>query len=159
MYSGRSLRTCRWETFASVHIPGNSVTPPAKPCPFSVFSNTLPCSQPHPPRDKHGVITPETHRVYSPPLFRLFCLIPILYDSVSLFRGSLYRITVLTGGKVGWDSSVGIATPYSLDRPGIQSRCRQEFQQLSIPALGPTQPAVQWVPGLIIQGKAAGAWR
>ena len=45
----------------------------------------------------------------------------------------------------GRDSSVGIATRYGLDGPGIELRWGARF---SGPALGPTQPPVQWVPGL-----------
>jgi hypothetical protein len=48
---------------------------------------------------------------------------------------------------VGRDSSVGIATRYGLDGPGIESRWGQIFPHLSRPALGPTQPPVQWVRG------------
>ena len=49
---------------------------------------------------------------------------------------------------MGQYSSVGIATGYGLDGPGIESLWRRDFPHLSTPALGPTQPPVQWVPSI-----------
>jgi hypothetical protein len=55
-------------------------------------------------------------------------------------------------------SVVGIATRYGLDGPGIESRWRRDFPHPSRPALGPTQPPIQWV--LVFSGgRPAGTWR
>jgi hypothetical protein len=48
----------------------------------------------------------------------------------------------------GPGSSVSIATDYGMDGPGIESRWGRDFSHTSRPALGPTQPPVQWLPGL-----------
>jgi len=48
----------------------------------------------------------------------------------------------------GPGSSVRMATGYGLDGPGIESRRGRDFPHLSRPTLEPTQPPVQWVPGL-----------
>jgi len=45
-------------------------------------------------------------------------------------------------------SVVGIASRYGLDGPGIESQWRRDFSQPSRPAMWPTQPPIQWVPGL-----------
>jgi len=60
---------------------------------------------------------------------------------------------------VGRRSSVGIATRYGPNGRGVESRWRRDFPHPSRPALGPTQPPVQWVSGLFPGCKAAGAWR
>ena len=53
---------------------------------------------------------------------------------------------MVTLNSSGPGSSVGIATAYGLDSPGIISRWGRDFPHLSRPVLRPTQSTVQWVP-------------
>jgi hypothetical protein len=55
---------------------------------------------------------------------------------------------------VGRDSSVGIATRYGLDGPRVESSWGRDFSHPSRPVLWPTQPPIQWVPGLFSGGTA-----
>jgi hypothetical protein len=66
----------------------------------------------------------------------------------SYFVRSALNLNFVSTVSGGSDSSVGIAMGYGLDGTGIESRWGRDFPHLSRPALGPTQPPVQWVPGL-----------
>ena len=81
------------------------------------------------------------------------------YGSFSIVRktGGDVVITLLIITGVGRDSSVGIATGYGLEDSAIESLWGRDFPHLSRPALGPTQPPVQWVPGLSRGYRVAGA--
>jgi hypothetical protein len=59
-----------------------------------------------------------------------------------------FRKILKTYGGPG--SSVGIEAGYGLDGPGIESRWGRDFSHTSRPDLGPTQPPVQWAPGMKI---------
>jgi hypothetical protein len=52
----------------------------------------------------------------------------------------------------GRDSSVGIATRYGLEGPGIESRLGRDFPHPSRLALGTTQPPIKRVPGIFPGG-------
>jgi len=67
----------------------------------------------------------------------------ILFHFLSYFLFLFFTYSSCSGP----GSSVGIATDYGLDGPGSNPGGYEIFLP-STPALGPTQPPVQWVPGL-----------
>ena len=56
------------------------------------------------------------------------------------------------------NSSVGIATRYGMDGPGIDSRWGRDFPHPCTPALGPTHPSVRRVTSQFPASKAFLAW-
>jgi len=77
-------------------------------------------------------------------LFRAKC-IDHIWTKTTLFFTSFVLFCFSVRSR---DSSVGIGARYGLDGPEIESRWGRDFPHLSRPALGPTQPPIQWVPGL-----------
>ena len=64
-----------------------------------------------------------------------------------LMRASVHVISIFASGEPG--RSVGIATELRAGTfRGSNSGGGRDFSHLSRPALGPTQPPVQWVSGL-----------
>ena len=74
-----------------------------------------------------------------------FCLVrnPLFESS----HRNTVRFGTYTKDGRGPGSSVGIATDYELDDPGSNPGGNEIFRT-SRPTLEPTQPPVQWVPGL-----------
>ena len=56
----------------------------------------------------------------------------------------------------GWGTTVGVATGYGLDGPGIESRWKSRFSVTD--QTGPGAHPVSCTIGLLPWGKAAGAW-
>ena len=85
----------------------------------------------------------------------IFCNVLQNIPTHALFRLTLSFIITLLSKEVhdyplyyNTVTSVGIETDYGLGGPGIESRLGRDFSHTSRQALGPTQPPVQWVPGL-----------
>ena len=93
-------------------------------CAFQHFSERLP-------------VTLEAHFQS-----RLLCLTILKHQSMDAVQTD----NKLKGDTPLSDSSVGIATRYGMDGPGIEFRWVRNFPKPSRPALGPTQTPIQRVP-------------
>ena len=82
-------------------------------------------------------ITHNAHNKYNTLKYQT-CFIDVLV---------LYTITTCTI-IMGWDSSVGIVTRYGLDGLGLESEWGRDYPHPSRPALGHSQPPIQWVQAL-----------
>jgi len=69
----------------------------------------------------------------------------IIYDGLGAKAITKSHFVLCCLRLVGGDSSVGMATRYGLDGPGIESRCGRYFPHPSTRVLGPTQPSLQWL--------------
>jgi hypothetical protein len=73
-------------------------------------------------------------------------------SSLGITRIYSHYVSLVPQCVVGRDTSVGIATRYGLDGPGIECRWGRDFPHPFRPALRPTQPPIQWIPGLFPEG-------
>jgi hypothetical protein len=107
--------------------------------------------------------TVSAFKVFTPFVVGVFPLsyaplfMPVVIETQNLLSAKIMQEIFFVF--LGRGSSVGIATRYGLDGPGIERRWERDFPHMSRPALGPTQPPAQWVPGFFHGNKAAEAWR
>jgi hypothetical protein len=83
---------------------------------------------------------------------RMLCNLNYIMQHVSLTLGVIFMLVCHTSFPWLSSSVVGIVTRYGLDGPGIESLWGRDFQQPLRQTVGPTQPALQWVPGLFPGG-------
>jgi hypothetical protein len=116
---------------------------------FLFFSPYCYCNFPFPVFEVVAVKDVSATEFCSTGLFTLFVNRPTYPDYRNrVFRSALNLTVICYLQSCIRDSSVGIATCYGLEGPGIESRWGRDFPHLSRTAPRLTQLPVQWVPGL-----------
>jgi hypothetical protein len=104
-------------------------------------------------RSKHNNFTASNQKIW-------WHSVDLRYSTLSSSDAlilKIYNDFMYKGSTKGRDSSVGIATGYGLDDGGVgvpsPGRVKNFlFSTSSSPALGSTQPPIQWVPGALSRG-------
>jgi hypothetical protein len=72
----------------------------------------------------------------------------VVYDESIFFCVSVILFPCTPGDCQFWGDAVSIANHCGLDCLGIQFQWKQDFLCPPRPTLRPTQPSLQWIPGL-----------
>jgi hypothetical protein len=83
------------------------------------------------------------------------------YNFAVVFQKKIKIIARLSGQGLGWDSLTCIATLSKLKSWGVPVAVRTSdfhFSTLTLPALWPTQPRLQWILSLFSGSMAAKEW-
>jgi len=79
-----------------------------------------------------------------------------IYTKNRADNSSIFLFQDLMNHTVRLDSSMGLATTYGLDGPGIETRYGRDFSHLSVPALWHNEPPIQWIPDHFLEVKRPG---
>ena len=82
--------------------------------------------------------------------------LPLIFSSEIFTYGNLRSLNQKVCAFIVHLITITLPISYGLDGPGIESRCGRDFPHPSRPPRRPTQPPLQYVPGLLPGVKRSG---